>query len=143
MSGQTFRLHSASLRSHIGYRPPTGSRRYGDAIQVLAAKLAGDRRFCHLFQAIVRRMNPWQSPGETAAAMYEATEALLETGWHDTLNAASPDPGRHSENCHTFSLRDRLQLLAIFQLATVKLGADHQENPGWCWSFLAEREGVR
>lgn len=141
MDGRTFDLHAASARSIFGYQPPSSARNYAKALAHLADGARQGDRQARLVSEVIGKLPIHSTPGESVAKLYDAAGAALERGYFDTVGNASPEPGRRSDHEHSYTLRDRLELLNTITKAAGELlpGAG---SHGWCVAHLMEREGL-
>lgn len=141
MSGRTFRLVAASTRSIIGYQPPTSHRKYADALAMLAKGAGLGDRQASLIARIVPALTLHLQAGDMVARMYDAAAEALSGDYFDTIRAASPEPGRHSDNVHAYTLADRITLAYTLSWAGGCILPGHG-GAGWCLELLRKREGV-
>jgi hypothetical protein len=142
LSGRIFRLQAIGARSRIGYQPPSRSDEYAIAIGHLAkgAQL-GDRQ-AKLCARVIRALPLNNTDGDTIGKMYDAAAEAITDEFFDTIGAASPEPGRHSDNAKEFTLRDALVFYNT--LNNAKSAFEPVINGGgWCYAALVAREGVR
>lgn len=142
MSGLAFRNVAASHRSAIGYRPPSGTRSYAQALVALG-KGATDDRQATLVAAAAKALTPHaHGPEATLAYVYEAVGKELARGWFDTIRNASPEPGRRSDNEHDYTLADRLRILVTLERAEAAYPMGSVPGVGWCADALARSLGI-
>lgn len=143
MDGEVFRNHARSAGSINGYQPPARSDSYPRALAVLAKGAKISDRQADLVSAVVRELPAFgPTAGEAVERMFRAADARLARPYTDVIKKASPEPGRHSDHTHEWTLADRLTLLV-----TLTFAADcyipGSGGVGWCAADLVEREGVR
>lgn len=72
--------------------------------------------------------------------MYEAARGVLDKPFFGVLKAASPEPGRRSDNEQPWTLRDRIAFMVTLHEAARCYCPS--SGYGWCLAALVESEGV-
>lgn len=142
MSGRTFSLCAASFKSIRGYQPPTGHRQYAAAIAVLAEGAKLSDRQATLVSRVIGSLPLHMQAGDMVGRMYEVARKALDEPYFDTIRNASPEPGRHSDNVHDWTLADRLAFKATLAVAASKI-VPTGSVLGWAFEALVERDHVR
>lgn len=141
-SGRAFTLVAMSARSIIGYQPPASSREYTQALAVLAEGARLGERQAQLVSCVLRKLPALGlDSGQCVARMYDSAAEELASGFYDLMKAASPEPGRRSDNEKQYTLKDRITLAATLHCAArcyLPSG-----GIGWCLEALIKSEGVR
>ena len=144
MSGRVFTNHARSIGSTIGYEPPTNRAALSHFFETVGKMTGESDPLMRLGQRILaagyaQALTPSQN-GEKA---YQAAVVALGHGYFDTMKAASPEPGRDSDNRRDYTLAERLQLLAWMSLATMKFRPGDTGGLGWVADKLATELNVR
>lgn len=141
LSGLAFDNCARSAGSIIGYQPPCGHRDYAKALKVLAAGAALSDRQATVISAVLQSLPLHQTRGETVQKMYATASEALRRGYFDTINHASPEPGRYSDNQHEYTLVDRITLMHTLNHAAACVLPTGSVT-GWCLAALTERDHV-
>lgn len=140
LSGQVFQRAARGKRSYIGYRPPTGHRQYAEALKVLAAGAALNDRQATLVREVIGRLALHGIAGDALGKLYEVAAEAIARPYFDTINAASPEPGRRSDNERPYTLADVATFAVTLHEAAAKLEPDI--GIGWCLDAILKREQV-
>jgi hypothetical protein len=133
-SGEYFRLHAASAASMFGYQPPAMASSYPRALALLAKGAAISDRQAELVNAVVKSLSAFgPTAGQAVEAMYRAAERRLADPYVDVIRKAGPEPGRHSDWTHDWTVSDA----ATFAVTLHEAARCYVPSTGIGWALAA------
>lgn len=138
---KAFANAEASHRSRRSYMPPLNNREYGKVIEALGKMAQRGPKLAAVAHKTLAKVNPYGDRAQACASVYSAFAEALRGEFFDVARAASPEPGRYSDNHKSFSLADKILCLAWANVILAGL-TDSTGGHGWALVALAEREGI-
>lgn len=138
---KAFANAEASHRSRRSYMPPLTNREYGKVIEALGRMAQSGPRMASVAHKTLAKVNPYGDRAQACVSVFSGFAEALRGEFFDVARAASPEPGRYSDNHKAYTLADKIVAYAWANVVLAGL-TDSVPGHGWALTDLAAREGI-